>query len=201
MVLGWLWKGSEKGPSSSKQQEGSADDLIEDPSLKDYYQSSKPLTPISLAPEEVKKEYEREQEAAKQSQKGTFKAEETGLHQITDHEENKTGLPLGQAARNNCVEYEALMAHCSLKGTYWERLNMCHKYRKQQMKCVDLQTEALNELGYTRAYSDDQRTEIQYKVDDIFSKTVPDGPISDETVKKFEAEIKKEKLNVDIYRA
>lgn len=203
-IMVWPFSSNKK----SVEEQKTVDESI-DPSLKEFYDSAKPLTPVSLAPEKVKEEYKSNLEATKRARNEVPNYKEEGMAQIDSHGELETDpvtgknlLPLGQAARNNCVEYEALMANCSLKGTYWEKLNMCHMYRKQQMRCVELQTEALKVLGYNRAITRDQQIEVQNKADDIFSTTVPDGPITDNIAEKFEKAVDKERVESSqlIYR-
>ncbi|KAA8906479.1 hypothetical protein TRICI_005144 [Trichomonascus ciferrii] len=195
-----LWPWSRDSKPKPVRDEKPVDESV-DPSLQEFYDSAKPLTPVSLAPKEVKEEYERSIETSKQKQEDIPTFKEKGLQQIDSHDEpqidpttGKTMLPLGQAARNNCVEYEALMANCSLKGTYWEKLNLCHVYRKQLMKCVELQTDALTDLGYNRALTRKEQIDVQNQVDDIYSSTVPDGPITDEIADKFKASVEQERI-------
>jgi hypothetical protein len=199
--MSWLWKDQQEKNENSKTQtrEPSIEELVGDESLRDFYGKARPIPPISLASDEIKKEYQQQVQENEQLSKqipGVQPAD------ISHGESEGKVLSLDRAAYDNCVEYEALLAHCSLKGTYWERLNLCYIYKKQQMKCVDLQREALTELGYNYATTNKQRKEIQNKVDDIFSCTVPDGPISERVENSFKEAVENEvsDRSVPVYR-
>lgn len=200
-MLDWLWGSKKESNNTPKEPENKEDLDFLDPKLKEFYNESKPVTPISLAPKEIQDQYAKEQNEYEESRKSNadYRNKERGLHQIEEKVHVK-GVPLAQAARNNCVEYEVLMANCALKGTYWERLNLCHMYRKQQMRCVELQEDALKKLGYNLASTDEQ-VEIQGKCDDLFSAIVPNGAITDEIASKFDNAIEKERQKSEIYRA
>lgn len=194
----WPWKSQ----SSAGSEEGKSTTDLLDPSLREFYDQEKPPTPLALAGERERKAFEEQKKVYEhpQSAKDQVAATSDNDQRMVRDFTGKKMVPLGQAARNNCVEYEVLLANCSFKGTFWEKLNMCHMYRKQQMKCVELQTEALKKLGYESALTRNDQEQVQNHVDDIFCQTVPDGPITDEVATKFENAVQQAKGEGEIFR-
>jgi hypothetical protein len=163
-----------------------------DPSLKTYYEKAKPATPLSLAPQEVRDAYEREQKRLEENvvqDKGDPSRGLLGTPMVDDHEARKKSLQ--KAARDNCVELEVIHANCLNKGSF-RAMGLCYAERRYFRRCCELQEQALDMLGYARGVDMDQRTRIQGKVDDLFGIVVPDGVVSNERVDLFKKAVESE---------
>ncbi|CAG8534263.1 4553_t:CDS:2 [Ambispora gerdemannii] len=75
---------------------------------------------------------------------------------------------ISQGALLNCADLDWELRECFTRGTFWQRLTMCHEPRETFWKCVTRQKELLKELNYyAPSKSDQENQEILDKADSI----------------------------------
>jgi hypothetical protein len=181
--MGFFW-GSGGSEDTSKRnidsQRKDHDQAIAftDSKLEQFFNNATPSTPVSLASERTKKEYQKAHEPV---------ATHTALGDGYAKPAKKRTLKV--AARDNCVEYEAALSQCLLKGTYWERVMSCKSQLDARNTCNDLQEYALRVLEYDQALTEAQRTTIANTADDIMIQHCPQLTISQEQEESFKSAI------------
>lgn len=206
-----LWKWISGGDSQSQDKPASqssstyGDSSLDflDPTLKSYYDANKPDTPLSLAPREVQETYAKEQEQIQRDTVQDRGDPEHGLVSKPAHEVDGKGqrrVSIQRAARDNCVELEVMQANCLKKGSWLSGMGICMTERRHFRRCVELQEQALEMLGYAKAFDAAQRAHIQGRVDDLFGAVVPDGTVSNERVELFRKKLEDETGKEVIWR-
>lgn len=96
-----------------------------------------------------------------------------------------SGKTLRQTAMDNCVEFERAYSHCLLKGSLWERFTSCPTQKAMHDQCKEMQTHALEVLGWRSAGSADAQQNIKTKADDLMIKYAPSLIITESQVAAF----------------
>lgn len=99
------------------------------------------------------------------------------------------GKTLRQVAMDNCVEFERSYSNCLLHGTFWERLTSCPTQKAMHEECKDMQTRALEVLGWRSANSAGEQQTIKAKADDLMIKHSPSLIITESQVSAFNEDL------------
>lgn len=106
------------------------------------------------------------------------------LHDIHDiHSARKAST--SQAARENCVEYEAAYLDCLSTTTWNSKMFMCTTEQRALSRCVDMQVRFLKALGYMGAVGDKEAEErVQMHSDRLYQKMIAQEKARDEARKE-----------------
>lgn len=106
------------------------------------------------------------------------------LHEIHDvHAARRTST--AQAARENCVEYEAAYTDCLSSTTWNSKMFMCTTEQRALSRCVDMQVRFLKALGYMGAVGDREAEErAQMHADRLFQRMIEQEKAREEARKE-----------------
>lgn len=186
----WPFSSNQNKTTTSQQ-----DDIIEslDPSLQNFYRQAEPVKPISLAPEELKQQLRKDQDARKQGlekAKMAFDSSELNNARRTFADSNgKYIQTLWDAANENCALLNAKYRECQRHGPIWSIMMSCYKESEAHRKCLNIQKRSLSEAGYENALTTAQRNHIKYTLDDLYTKHFPDGSVTDSAKQEFFSDV------------
>ncbi|KAJ3174624.1 hypothetical protein HDU87_006996 [Geranomyces variabilis] len=76
--------------------------------------------------------------------------ERTALTTAVYAAKTQTQLSLAQAARRNCADADLEYNRCMLQGSWFERMRLCPAQKAGLDKCLEIQKQNLQLLGYTK---------------------------------------------------
>ncbi|CAG8476487.1 12074_t:CDS:2 [Ambispora leptoticha] len=109
-------------------------------------------------------ELEQQQHESDDKDEDTKYAQELAAGRVISEQKRA----ITQGALLNCADLDWELRECFMRGTFWQRLTMCHEPRETFWKCVTRQKELLKELNYyAPSKSDQENQEILDKADSI----------------------------------
>lgn len=186
---------SSSNPSNQNSTE--ENDVLEslDPSLKSFYSHAEPVKPVSLAPKEIKERIELDQKRkVRIIEEGLVpfeKGEVNGARRNYDIYSPDFVQTLYEAANENCALFAAKYSQCQRGGPMWSVMTACYKESQTLAKCLKIQKQSLEKAGYNIAIDNDQRREIKYALDDLYTLHFPDGAVTDKAKAAFYEDVEK----------
>ncbi|VVT48394.1 uncharacterized protein SAPINGB_P001757 [Magnusiomyces paraingens] len=177
-----------------------------DTNLIDFYKEAEPIKPISLAPQDVKERYSKEREARslgfERAPMAFDKGEINSLRRKFADSGGDYIQTLWEAANENCALLAARYGECQRHGPMWSVMMSCHKESEAHKKCLHLQKYALTKVGFNNALDTQQRNEIKYKLDDLYTQHFPDGTVPESAKQAFLQDVEdlKNKVKDKTYR-
>lgn len=188
----WPFSSTKASTDHSKSDPGiESNDILDslDPNLQSFYKQAEPIKPISLAPPEIKQRFAKEKEARGQGFERAPVAFDNGEMNSLRRKFADSGgeyiETLWEAANENCAILAARYGDCQRHGPVWSVMMSCHKEAEAHKKCLGLQKYALTKVGFNNALDTQQRNEIKYKLDDLYTKHFPDGTVPDAAKQRF----------------
>ncbi|KAJ3160149.1 hypothetical protein HDU86_000985 [Geranomyces michiganensis] len=76
--------------------------------------------------------------------------ERSALGSAVARKQTTRQLSLTQAAKLNCADYDFVYTQCMLMGPWFERMRLCPEQKRGLQKCVEIQKQNLQLLGYNK---------------------------------------------------
>ncbi|KAJ3167134.1 hypothetical protein HDU88_002471 [Geranomyces variabilis] len=92
----------------------------------------------------------------------------------------QTQLSLAQAAKRNCADYDLEYNRCMIRGSWFERMRLCPEQKKSLDRCMEIQKQNLQLLGYNKeSLTARERAIIADEADQAYLQAMKEAIVAD----------------------
>ncbi|KAJ3150859.1 hypothetical protein HDU89_002856 [Geranomyces variabilis] len=92
----------------------------------------------------------------------------------------QTQLSLAQAAKRNCADCDLEYNRCMIRGSWFERMRLCPEQKKSLDRCMEIQKQNLQLLGYNKeSLTARERAIIADEADQAYLQAMKEATVAD----------------------